>query len=315
MTRSVIVRLLLVIAPVAVGLAVTSIWSAVGGGPPFYVLGSLTWLPFVVGLARAAGIGPALVTTPDQRRRAAEEQQRELDEQAARHRRVLSRLDHELKNPIQGIRVALADEPSARQLASIDAQSQRLTSLITDLRRISEVEDTTLELAEIDVTALVQEAMAGMRELPDATGRRISVALPRAPRPLPTIIGDEDLLFLVLANSLSNAVKYSRADDAIEVRGRAEDDQVILEIADTGRGIAADELALVWEELGRSRESHVFEGSGLGLPLVRAIVQRHGGAVSLESWHGEGSTLTLRLPVGGPRSSQRSGRPGAGVRE
>ena len=301
MIRSLIVRLLLVIAPAALGLAVTAIWSAAGGGPPFYVLGSLTWLPFMIGLALAAVVGPALVTAQVLMGRAADVLQRELDEQSARHRRVLSRLDHELKNPIQGIRAALADEPSARQLASIDAQSQRLTSLITDLRRISEVEDTTLELTEIDITALVQEAMAGMRELPDATGRRITAALPRAPRPLPTIIGDEDLLFLVLANTLSNAVKYSRADDAIEVRGRAEDDQVILEIADTGRGIAADELALVWEELGRSRESHGIEGSGLGLPLVRAIVERHGGAVSLESWHGEGSTLTLRLPVAGPR--------------
>ena len=301
MIRSLIVRLLLVIAPAALGLAVTAIWSAAGGGPPFYVLGSLTWLPFMIGLALAAVVGPALVTAQVLKGRAADGLQRELDEQSARHRRVLSRLDHELKNPIQGIRAALADEPSARQLASIDAQSQRLTSLITDLRRISEVEDTTLELTEIDITALVQEAMAGMRELPDATGRRITAALPRAPRPLPTIIGDEDLLFLVLANTLSNAVKYSRADDAIEVRGRAEDDQVILEIADTGRGIAADELALVWEELGRSRESHGIEGSGLGLPLVRAIVERHGGAVSLESWHGEGSTLTLRLPVAGPR--------------
>ena len=301
MIRSLIVRLLLVIAPAALGLAVTAIWSAAGGGPPFYVLGSLTWLPFMIGLALAAVVGPALVTAQVLKGRAADGLQRELDEQSARHRRVLSRLDHELKNPIQGIRAALADEPSARQLASIDAQSQRLTSLITDLRRISEVEDTTLELTEIDITALVQEAMAGMRELPDATGRRITAALPRAPRPLPTIIGDEDLLFLVLANTLSNAVKYSRADDAIEVRGRAEDDQVILEIADTGRGIAADELALVWEELGRSRESHGIEGSGLGLPLVRAIVERHRGAVSLESWHGEGSTLTLRLPVAGPR--------------
>ena len=301
MIRSLIVRLLLVIAPAALGLAVTAIWSAAGGGPPFYVLGSLTWLPFMIGLALAAVVGPALVTAQVLKGRAADGLQRELDEQSARHRRVLSRLDHELKNPIQGIRAALADEPSARQLASIDAQSQRLTSLITDQRRISEVEDTTLELTEIDITALVQEAMAGMRELPDATGRRITAALPRAPRPLPTIIGDEDLLFLVLANTLSNAVKYSRADDAIEVRGRAEDDQVILEIADTGRGIAADELALVWEELGRSRESHGIEGSGLGLPLVRAIVERHGGAVSLESWHGEGSTLTLRLPVAGPR--------------
>lgn len=304
MTRSLIVRLLLVIAPAALGLAVAASWSAAGGGPPFYVLGSLTWLPFMIGLALAAVVGPAVVTAHVLSRRAADGLQRELDEQSARHRRVLSRLDHELKNPIQGIRVALADEPSARQLASIDAQSQRLTSLITDLRRISEVEDTALELTEIDITALVQEAMAGMRELPDATRRTITAALPRAPRPLPMIMGDEDLLFLVLANTLSNAVKYSRADDAIEVRGRAEDDHVILEIADTGRGIAADELALVWEELGRSREAHGIEGSGLGLPLVRAIVERHGGAVSLESWHGEGSTLTLRLPVAGPRPTR-----------
>jgi signal transduction histidine kinase len=120
------------------------------------------------------------------------------------------------------------------------------------------------------------------------------------------------MLFLALANVLSNALKYSSAEDEIEVRGRTEEEAVILEIADTGRGIAADEIAVVWEELGRSRESRGTEGAGLGLPLVRAILERHGGTASLESWHGIGSTVTLRLPVQGPSpgASARASRPG-----
>lgn len=147
-----------------------------------------------------------------------------------------------------------------------------------------------------------------MTELPGADRRRVTVALPRAPRPLPSLVGDEDLLYLVLANVLSNAVKYSAEQDAIEVRGREEEGTILLEVADTGRGIPADELETVWEELGRSRESRGIDGSGLGLPLVRAIVERHGGSATLESWHGEGSRLTLRLPVAGPAGhSTRTG--------
>ena len=113
-------------------------------------------------------------------------------------------------------------------------------------------------------------------------------------------MGDEDLLFLALVNVLTNAVKYSAPGDAIEVRGRAAEDVVVLEIADTGRGIAPEELDLVWEELGRAQEARSVEGSGLGLPMVRAIVERHGGTARLDSWHGEGSTLTLSLPAAGP---------------
>lgn len=95
-------------------------------------------------------------------------------------------------------------------------------------------------------------------------------------------------------------MKYSVAGDAIEVRGRRTESEVVLEIADTGRGIAPEEMQSVWEELGRSREAHGIEGSGLGLPMVRAIIERHGGTATLQSWHGEGSTVTLRLPIAGP---------------
>ncbi|GAB2550330.1 hypothetical protein GCM10027268_24770 [Brachybacterium huguangmaarense] len=72
---------------------------------------------------------------------------------------------------------------------------------------------------------------------------------------------------------------------------------MVLEVADSGRGIPADEIELVWEELERSREVRGTEGSGLGLPMVRAIITRHGGTASLESWLGEGTTVTVRLPA------------------
>lgn len=300
MSRDLIVRLVLGLGPLLLGLAASLVWLAAGGGAPVYVLGRLTWMPLLFGVAATAVLAPALLAAHRERRRAERARRHALEQLAARHRRVLSRLDHELKNPIQGIRVALADEPSDRQRASIDAQSQRLTGLLRDLRRLGEVEETALELAPIDTTALVEEAVDAMTELPGAGSRRVTVALPRAPRPLPPLVGDEDLLYLVLANALSNAVKYSEQQDAIEVRGREEDGMILLEIADTGHGIPADELETVWEELSRSRESRGIEGAGLGLPLVRAILERHGGAATLESWHGEGSTLTLRLPVAGP---------------
>ncbi|MGO1199583.1 MAG: sensor histidine kinase [Dermabacteraceae bacterium] len=88
------------------------------------------------------------------------------------------------------------------------------------------------------------------------------------------------------------------------MRGRAADDVVVLEIADTGRGIAPEELDLVWEELGRAQEARSVEGSGLGLPMVRAIIERHGGRAGLDSWLGEGSTVTLTLPTQGPPANR-----------
>ena len=210
----------------------------------------------------------------------------------------MARLDHELKNPIQGIRAALADEPSQRQLDSIGVQAQRLSSLLSDLRKISEVEHAELEMTSVDLTELVEEAVQTVMEVPGARERHIEVALPRAPRPLPRIHGDSDLLFLAISNVLSNAVKYSEPGARIEIHGREADGSVYIDCADTGRGIAPDELETVWEELGRSREVRGTEGSGLGLPMVRAIIERHGGSTGLESWHGQGSKVTLRLPVG-----------------
>jgi signal transduction histidine kinase len=250
---------LLILAPGLLGVVASLIWRALGGGPRYYVLGSLTWWPAILGCLVVAVLASAFGVVRLERRRAEQERTLAVEEAAARQRRLFARLDHELKNPIQGIMVALADEPSDRQRVSIQAQAQRLSSLLGDLRKIGEVEHTDLELVMIDPTALVEDAVATIRELPGASERRITATLPRAPRPLPPVLGDEDLMFLALTNVLANAVKYSGAGDAIEVRGRLEEEHVVLEVADTGRGIRAEDLALVWEELGRAEEARALD--------------------------------------------------------
>lgn len=288
----------LALAPVVAGLLASAVWALLGEARHYYVIGRMAWLPAVAGAAVSVVWGSWVAGRVRAGRRAQVERHSALAEQAARQRRLLERLDHELKNPVQGIRTALADQPSDRQRASIELQSRRLTRLISDLRKVGEVEHTELDTGPVDPAALVEEAVQVLRELPGADQRQIVVSLPRAPRPLPVLRGDDDLLFLAMSNVLANAVKYSTPGDTVEIRGRETDGWLVLEVADTGRGIPAEELDVVWEELGRGREAQGVEGSGLGLPLVRAIVRRHGGECTLESWHGEGSTVSIRLPLG-----------------
>lgn len=292
---------LLAAAPLLAGLATSLLWRLLAPGRELIATLALPWLPAAAGAVLTALAVVVLLGAIPLRRAAARGHQRELEAQEERHRRLLRRLDHELKNPVQGIRAAVADEPSEHQRASIDAQARRLTGLLADLRRIGEVEHTALELTAVDVPALLEEALAGLEDAPGGGERRLSLSVPRAPRPLPAVRADEDLLFLAVTNVLGNALKYSAPGDAIEVRARQDGDAVVLEIADTGRGIAPEHHDLVWEELGRAPDARDVPGSGLGLPMVRAILQRHGGAAHLESWPGEGSTVILRLPVAGPR--------------
>lgn len=288
------------LAPLVLGAVVTLLWWLADPDRTAYAVVPLHRLPLLLGLALTALLGAGGIGALIAAQLARRERETLVEDTVAARRRLLSRLDHEIKNPIQGIRAALADEPSDRQRASIAAQTDRLVGLLRDLRKIGEVEHMPLEIVPVDLGALVHEAIQSVRDMPAAADRSISASFPVAPRPLPPVRADEDLLFLALVNVLTNAVKYSEPGATVEVRGRAEDDAVLVEIADTGRGIRPEDLELVWEELGRSRDVHGIDGSGLGLPMVRAILRRHDGSADLSSWYGEGSTVTLRLPVAGP---------------
>ena len=224
------------------------------------------------------------------------------------HRQFLRRLDHELKNPLTAVRAAVADASQgaspaiAVNLEVVDAQSRRMSRLLTDLRKLAELETAPLDLEDVDLAETVQDAVTAVIE--EAAGRgaavRIRLDLPSVPWPLPHVRGDGDLLYSAVYNIVSNAAKYTPAGGAVEVRGREEGGTVTIEVADTGIGVPEREMGLVFRELGRAGNARALPGSGLGLPLVRTIAQRHGGTVGMTSREGVGTRVWLVLPVAGP---------------
>jgi two-component system OmpR family sensor kinase len=233
-----------------------------------------------------------------------EQQRQRLTSQATDDRlRFLRRLDHELKNPLTAIRAGIANaseapDEAARQEAfvSVETQALRLSRLAADLRKLAELETRPLERVDVSIATLLQETFDLIQER--ATDRQLSLNIPQAPWPLPLISGDPDLLFLAMHNLLENAVKFTRPGDRVEIRAFEDGNTLVIEVADTGPGIPDDELPYVWEELYRGQSARGVPGSGLGLALVRAVIERHSGRVSLRSRIGQGSVFTLRLPVG-----------------
>ncbi len=235
-------------------------------------------------------------------RRAVEE---ERTGAAEAHRRFVQRLDHELKNPLTAIRIGLADLRSAplkpAQVETVDgvvAQVERLGRLAADLRKLADLEARPLERALIEIGPMLEEIVELAQTLPASDERRITLNVPRAPWPLPSVPGDRDLIFLAVYNLLDNALKFTRPGDTIEMRASEDGAAVVVEVADTGLGVPEDELPHIFEELYRGQEARGIGGSGLGLALVKAVVERHGGTVAIRSRSGCGSVFTLRLPTG-----------------
>lgn len=229
---------------------------------------------------------------------------RASEEAAEDRRRFLRRLDHELKNPLTAIRAGLAnlaEAPSqdAQQetLNSVETQILRISHLVADLRKLAELETRPLERTPVDMTALLEEAVNVAKDFPETADRHITLTVPQAPWPLPHVAGDWDLLFLAVYNLLDNAQKFTQAGDTLEVRAFEDGATIVIEVADTGPGIPEEDIPHVWEELYRGKGAHRIPGSGLGLALVRAIVERHGGQTTVRSRAGQGSVFTLRLPT------------------
>jgi two-component system OmpR family sensor kinase len=297
--------LILALIPFTLGLAAALLLRAISDGLPIVRLRADlgSWLALLGGLLSLLALTGVVVWVVAGRRldrRLTEARQA----QAEAHRRFLRRLDHELKNPLTAIRVGLANlagtppgEAQARTMAGVETQVSRLNKLATDLRKLADLETQSLERAAVDLDELLSEVVTLAKQRPESEEREIALTLPQAPWPLPQVPGDRDLLFLAIYNLLDNALKFTRLDDTIEVRAVEDGRVVTVEIADTGPGIPEDELPHIFEELYRGQEARRTEGSGLGLALVRAIVERHGGTVTMRSREGEGTVFTLHLPL------------------
>jgi two-component system OmpR family sensor kinase len=213
-------------------------------------------------------------------------------------------LDHELKNPLTAIRAGLtniAAEPLndylAEEVSAVQAQVLRVSRLVADLRKLAALEITPLEHTTVNMANLLADILSVLEEQTAAEDRQLSLITPNAPWPLPEVQGDPDLLMLAIHNLLDNALKFTAPGDTIEVRAFDDGQDIVIEVADTGPGIPENEIQRVWEELYRGERARGVPGSGLGLPLVRAIIEKHGGQVGLRSRPDQGTVFSLRLPA------------------
>ena len=303
------VMVLLIALPLVLG-GLTSVLLQVFAGPvPVLVFKiDIGTILFIAGISltilAAAVYGAAAVVE-----RSAERDLRTSLQEADRSRhRFLRRLDHEIKNPLTGLQVALANlrESSSqherdRAARNADRAVERLARLLADLRKLSDLAERPVERLPVDVPQLLEEMIDAAHAQPAYAERPITLMITRVPWKLPPITGDRDLLGLAVYNIIENALKFTSSDDSVEVRALEDGRAIIVEVADTGPGIAPEDLHGVFEELYRGANARGVDGSGLGLALAQRIVDLHGGQISVRSHQADprGTVFTLRLPISG----------------
>jgi signal transduction histidine kinase len=219
----------------------------------------------------------------------------------------VANVSHELKTPLALIRLFAetlelgrvpSEEKAHQYYRVINKESERLTQLINNILDFSRIEAGRKEyrFAPADVGRIVEDVVESYQFPIEQQGFRLSV---QVADDLPEVEVDKEALSQALINLVNNALKYSRDDKWIGIEARRDDGRILVSVKDRGIGIAKAEQKRIFEKFYRAEDSLVHEtkGSGLGLALVRHIMEAHGGAVEVESAPGSGSTFTLVLPL------------------
>jgi signal transduction histidine kinase len=237
-----------------------------------------------------------------------------LAEADRRKDEFLAMLAHELRNPLGAIANASylleqlgPAEPQVRPVAIIRRQVQHLVRMVDDLLDVSRITRGKVELRRqpLDLNEVLQHAAEGARPLAEARGQTLAVELP--PEPLP-LDGDATRLEQVLTNLLRNAVKLTDPQGHIEISARRQDGEAVVIVRDDGIGIAADLLPRIFDLFvqGEQGLDRTGAGLGIGLTLVRSLVEMHGGHVEARSeGPGKGSEFEVRLPLTPPAARGR----------
>lgn len=214
-------------------------------------------------------------------------------------------VSHELRTPLTSLRgytEALADgvvEPTPATLRDLHEEIERLTRLVEELDRLARIDDPARAQAraEIDLGEVVRRSLA--IAAPDLATRSITVRFDE-PADVPKLVGDPDAIGQVVANLVQNAARYTTDGGEVAASVRAEGGTIRCTIANTGPEIPAEELALIWERFHRVDRSRTRAtgGAGIGLAIVRQIVQGHGGEVGARSADGR-TEVWFRLPAAG----------------
>lgn len=257
-------------------------------------------IPFIFGVSIVYGY------LAEQAKREKERAER-VDQADTLKRQLVLALAHDIKNPlgvIMGYAEAMASqfeaEPGGKEkivpLERIQDNARRIVKLVTGFLDASKAEAGMAQLVRkpIRINHLVREA--GQQQMKELVMKDTSIIVDLNDR-IPDIMGDEDQIDRVLWNLLGNAIKFTPKGGTITMSSGVEDGWVYVAVKDTGMGIPKDEIPLLFSEFRRLKGSAKVEGTGLGLFIVKTIVEAHGGTVSAESQEGKGSTFTVRFPL------------------
>jgi two-component system phosphate regulon sensor histidine kinase PhoR len=229
----------------------------------------------------------------------------ELRNLQATRRELIGNISHEFRTPLAGIKAmvetlrdgAVSDHDIAVDfLNRIDSEVDRLTQLVAELTELSRIETgkAELKLEPVDINDLAEEVTAQLK--PQVERQRLSLVEELA-ADLPRVPADRARVRQVIVNLLHNAIKFTDAGGRITVSTRREGGSVTVAIADTGRGIAGDDLPHVFERFYKGDKVRTGEGAGMGLAIAKHIVEAHGGNIRVESEEGRGSTFSFSLPL------------------
>jgi signal transduction histidine kinase len=199
-------------------------------------------------------------------------------------------------------------EKQERLLAIIDRGGDRVLRLVSKVLDLSRADAGLLPLDRrwFDLGQAVARAIDEMR--PQAMQRQLALKLERPSGEIKAF-GDEDRIVEVVVNLVANAMRFTAPGGSVTVRVTSTDAEALIEVEDTGAGIRPDLLPVIFDRFQQAHSGH--GGTGLGLALVRAIVEAHGGRVVVESQEGKGSRFTVVLPGDGHAASRPAGQPRA----
>lgn len=217
---------------------------------------------------------------------------------------LISTVSHEIRSPLTSVKGFTStllhrwdrfnDEQKQHMLRTINHDADRVTRLLKDLLDVSRLEAGRLEVRrhEVDVVAIATEVALRLRL--DADGRPIEVDFPNT---FPKVVADPDKIEQVLTNLVDNALKYAAAGP-VRIIGRNDNDEIVIQVVDTGEGIDAKHLPHIfakWYRRGAGERTH---GTGLGLYICNGIIHAHGGRIWVERSDASGSVFAFSLPKG-----------------